>query len=207
MTARVIKGLWTILDPTVVNVDLAPEMCLTLLLDSARPSSIRLHLREAFTDRRRYFIEPTRDGFRMATTSETLLNRRHRTNSLCQLTAVFVRSGEEKTSISVRARVRPVALLHSLWVPFGMILLLWSVPWPRPLILVVLGLLFGLASASFRYGAALEANEMMYFIHKTFEDVPKFRLGSLPAEVDAVIGGHEFEALWERFVRARQNEN
>lgn len=201
-----LRRIWAILEPLTLNVDAAPAACIEMLQTATRPSTDRLHLREAFVEGRRYFIRPTRDGFQMATTSKTLLNRRRRTEALCILNARAVDTGDGRTSLAFSAHMRPVAFIYTLWVPAAMVWLLWPVPWPRPLIVLLLGLLFAFGWTSLRYGAALEATEMVYFIQKTFEDVPKFSLGQLPTPTDTIVGGSEFDAMWDQFVRARQGD-
>ncbi len=204
MSRRALHNLRSVLNPVTINVNLPPEACLEILSTASRPSSERLHLREAFVEGRRYHIESTSDGFRMATTSKTLFNRKRRTDPLCLMTARLSASGNHQTSVSIQTQTRLAAYVYSLWVPLGMATVLWPVPWPRILIVGVLGGIFGLAWAALRYGAALEATEMLYFIQKAFEDVPKFSLGLLPASADTIVGGHDFEVLWEQFVRARR---
>lgn len=87
-----------------------------------------------------------------------------------------------------------------------MICLLWPVPWPRMFVVGLLSVIFGFAWAGLRYGAALEIAEMTYFIHKAFENVPKFVPFALPAPSTVNINGGDFDVLWDQFVRARQNE-
>lgn len=88
-----------------------------------------------------------------------------------------------------------------------MIWLLWPVPWPRMLIVGLLTVIWGFAWAGLRYGAALEIAEMVYLIHKAFENVPKFEPTALPAPSDTIINDGDFEAMWDQFVRERQNES
>jgi len=200
-----IKHMWSIQSPATVQVAAPPETCMALLLKAAQPSIDRLHLRDAFAEGRRYFIEATADGFRMMTTSKALFNRR-RTESLTVLRAQVTGVGESSTAIALRVYLRPVSLFSSLWIPVGMIGLLWPVPWPRMLIVGLLTAILGFAWASLRYGAALEIAEMVYLIHKAYENVPKFEPTALPAPSDTVVNGSNFDAMWDEFVRARQNE-
>lgn len=178
---------------------------MSLLSKAARPSIDRLHLRDTFTDGRRYFIEATSDGFRMTTNSKALINRR-RTEPLTILSAQVSVVDEHSTSIAFRGQILPIRLVSSLWIPAGMLMLLWPVPWPRGLVIGLLTIIFGFAWAGLRYGAALEIAEMMYFIHKAFENVPKFVPLALPSPADTRINGRDFDMLWDQFVRARQNE-
>ncbi len=200
-----IKQMWSIQVPSAIQVDVPPDTCMALLAKAARPSIDRLHLRDAFAEGRRYFIEATADGFRMMTTSKALFNRR-RTESLTVLWAQVTGVGEFSTAIALRGYVRPISFFSSLWIPVGMIWLLWPVPWPRMLVVGLLSLIWGFAWASLRYGAALEIAEMVYLIHKAFENVPKFEPAALPAPSDTIINGRDFDAMWDEFVRARQNE-
>ena len=199
--------LWSIEAPSAIHVDVPPEVCLSLLAKASRPSIDRLHLRDTFTEGRRYFIEATSDGFRMTTNSKALINRRRRTESVTVLQARVNSAGEHRTSIVFRAHLQPFRFASSLWVPVGMIWLLWPVPWPRIFVVGLLAVIFSFAWAGLRFAAALEIAEMIYFIHKAFENVPKFVPIGLPIATDTNVSGGEFDVLWDQFVRARQNEN
>lgn len=201
-----IRHIWSIQAPSIIHVDAPPETCMALLSKAAQPSIDQLHLRDAFAEGRRYFIEATADGFRMMTTSKALINRR-RTESQAILRGQVTNAGEFSTSIAFRGDLRPIALFSSLWIPAGMIWLLWPVPWPRMLIVGLLTVIWGFAWAGLRYGAALEIAEMVYLIHKAFENVPKFEPTALPAPSDTIINDGDFEAMWDQFVRERQNES
>lgn len=200
-----IRHLWSIQPPSAIHVDVPPEVCLSLLSKASRPSIDRLHLRETFAEGRRYFIEPTSDGFLITTNSKGFINRR-RTESLTELRAQVTGFGEHGTSIIFRGHLRPIRFVSSLWIPVGMICLLWPVPWPRMFVVGLLSVIFGFAWAGLRYGAALEIAEMTYFIHKAFENVPKFVPIALPTPSDINVSGGDFDVLWDQFVRARQNE-
>ena len=200
-----LKQVWSIQAPSAIHVDAPPDVCLNLLMKAARPSVDRLHLRDAFTEGRRYTIEATSDGFHMMTTSKALINRR-RTESLTILQAQVLSAGEHNTSIVLHGYLRPARSLATLWIPVGMVWLLWPVPWPRTFIIGLLAVIFAFAWAGLRYGAALEITEMMYFIHKTFENVPKFVPIALAAPSDPSGTGRDFDVLWDQFVRAHQNE-
>jgi hypothetical protein len=200
-----IKHMWSIPAPSAIHVDAPPDTCMALLAKAAQPSIDRLHLRDAFAEGRRYFIEATADGFRMMTTSKALFTRR-RTESLTVLRAQVTGVGEFSTAIALRVSLRPASLFSSLWIPVGMIWLLWPVPWPRMLIVGLLTAILGFAWAGLRYGAALEIAEMVYLIHKAFENVPKFEPAALPAPSDTIVNGRDFDAMWDQFLRARQNE-
>ena len=197
--------LWLIETPSAIHVDAPPDVCLSLLSKASRPSIDRLHLRDTFTEGRRYFIEVTSDGFRMTTNSKRLINR-SRTEALTVLRARVSSAGEHRTSIVFRGHLQPFRFVSSLWVPFGMIWLLWPVPWPRLFVVGLLAVIFGFAWAGLRFGAALEIAEMIYFIRKAFENVPKFVPISLPSSSDTNVSGGEFDVLWDQFVRTRQNE-
>jgi hypothetical protein len=200
-----IKSVWSIQAPSAIHIDAPPDVCMSLLNKAAHPSIERLHLRDAFAEGRRYFIEATFDGFRMMTTSKALISRR-RTESLAILRAQVISAGEHGTSIVLRASLRPTGLLSAFWIPAGMVWLLWPVPWPRLFIVGLLTVIFAFAWAGLRYGAALEFTEMIYFIQKTFENVPKFAPVALPASSGTGDGNEDFDVLWDQFVRARQSE-
>ena len=200
-----LRHLWSIQALSAIHVNAPPDACMSLLSKAARPSIERLHLRDTFAEGRRYVIEATADGFRMMTTSKALINRR-RTESLTVLRAQIISVSEHSTSIVLRGHLRPISVISSFWIPTGMVWLLWPVPWPRMFIVGLLAVIFGFAWAGLRYGAALEITEMIYFIHKAFENIPKFAPIALSAPSDGDISGGEFDTLWDQFVRARQNE-
>lgn len=208
MAWRGLRGLWSILDPVVINVDAPPDVVLRMLDSAAHPSIERLHLREVFVEGRRYFMQATDSGFRMVTTSKTLLNRTRRTEASAVLTATLASAGDGKTSIAVRARLRPVSFLYTFWMPVIMIYLLLPVPWPRVLAVGIIVAIFGFAWGTLHYGAALEANEMVFFIRKTFENLPKFTPGVLSASsADMTVNGSDFEVLWDKFVREHKSSS
>src|SRR5690606_29523433 len=164
-----IRHLWSIQAPSVIHVDAPPEVCLSLLDKAAQPSIERLHLRDTFTEGRRYFIAPTSNGFRMTTTSKALINRR-RTESLTVLSAQVLGGNDQRTTIAVRAHIRPISFFSTFWIPAGMIWLLWPVPWARMLVVGLLTAIFGFVLAGLRYGAALESSEMIYSIPQALSD-------------------------------------
>jgi hypothetical protein len=200
-----IKQIWSIQPPSAIHVDAPQDVCMSVLSKAARPSIDQLHLRDTFAEGRRYFIETTADGFRMTTTSKSLINRR-RTESLTVLRAQVFNNGDHGTSIVFRGHVRPVGFLSTFWIPTGMIWLLWPVPWPRMFVVGLLTVIFAFAWAGLRYGAALEITEMIYFIHKAFENVPKFAPVALPAPNGTGDNNGDFDVLWDQFVRAHQSE-
>lgn len=206
MLWRFLRPLWSILDPVTFDVDLPPAVCLGMLGEAARPSASRLYLRDTFTEGRRYHITQTADGFRMSTTSHTLFNRHRRTQPGGYLTAQLAETGKASTKISIRGHLRPMALVYGLWIPLGTSILVWTVPWPPPLVIGLVAMLFSLAWSALKYGAAYEANEMIFFIRKTFEDVPQHVTKSLPAESGDIVGGETFDALWNRLLKVQSNE-
>jgi hypothetical protein len=75
-------------------------------------------------------------------------------------------------------------------------------PW-NPLVLAFLiALLYVLSLLSYRMNAALQVNEMIYFVQKAFEDLPPVVIPELPAPgADVVVTTSDFSAEWARFYR------
>lgn len=203
------QRLWMVQEPVAFWVKATPEICLKTVEQAIQPSVKRLHLREAFTNGRRYDITPDSSGFRLMTSAKSLWQPRQRTNAACVM-AVRVDSNPEtdQTTLTLTAQLRAFSVFNALWIPTGMIYLISANPWPREVIWGVLILLFALSWASLRLTASVDAAEMTYFIQKTFEEFRHIKPVQLPApENSDVIRGGDFEVMWQRFVQTHRQEH
>jgi hypothetical protein len=197
---RLLRRLLEVQPRTSLLIGIPADMTMAMLERAALPSVDRLYLREVFAEGRRYAIERSVHGFRMTTTSKRFWQRgTTRTAETCRLDA-RVSSVEDgaQTAIMLIARLRWPSALASLWVPAGMLFVMWNMPWPRSVIVVILLSVLILALASVRLTCALEAAEMTFFIRKTFENVQKSIPLTLASANDSVIAGPEYDALWKR---------
>lgn len=203
LLANALRPLWQIHPPVALMVRASEAACLQTLLIAARPSYQRLHLRELFTDGRRYYIQPLPDGFRM--TSDTRVfwgSRRRRTRMAAVLYGVFSDSPDDITFVRLRVRMRITASFSALLIPAFVSSILIYTPWSPPLIAVLVGLLFSLSWLGHRTDAAFQANEMVYFVQKALEDLPSVEAPALPAPGPDVVmrsTSSEFLEQWQKF--------
>ena len=72
-------------------------------------------------------------------------------------------------------------LISGLLLPIFFTSIVVYMPWPRLAISIIILLMFTLSLIARRYDAALQVNEMIYFVRKAMEDLP-------PVEVAKVMG-------------------
>jgi hypothetical protein len=195
--------VWYLGYPVIVFVRATPVICLQTLATAARPSTQRLHLRNLFADGRRYFIRPktpAQTGFTMVTTSRVLWRYRRRTSSSAVLNGTFSSFGDDSTRLHLRARVRPLYMFSSLFLPTFMTSILIFVPWPPALIAALIALLYALSWTGYRANAAIESHAMIWFVQKALEDLPPVEIGSLGSQTPGVYyDSRDFEAAWQKF--------
>lgn len=189
--------------PVALVVRASPAACLQTLMVAARPSQQRLHLRDLFTEGRRYYIQPRQDGFRL--TSDTKLfwgSKRRRTRMAAALYGAFSGADDDVTFVRLHARMSVIYSLSALLIPAFVSSILIYTPWSSPLIAVLVTLLFALSWITHRLDAAYQANEMVYFVQKALEDLPPADAAELPAAgPDVVLTSthREFREQWEKF--------
>lgn len=206
---RWIRQLWVIQEPVAFWVKASPEACVKAVEQAARPSVQRLHLREVFTNGRRYDLTTDRRGFTLNTSAITGWRARQRTTAACTLHVRLDSPTDDpdQTTLTLTPHLRLFAIVRSLWLPILMAYIIGSNPWSPVVITAILICMFALAWAGLRLSASVDAAEMTYFIQKAFEEYRHTQPATLPAPPDpSVIGGADFEAMWERFVRARREE-
>lgn len=207
---RTLTRLRQLHPPVVLFVRATPEMCLQTLVIAAKPSQHRLHLRDLFADGRRYYIDLTREGFRLNSNSRLLWGRRRdRTDFAATLYGSVTALSDEITSVRLHARSRWFYTLRGLLIPAWISAIVLSLPWPLTVQLAVCALLFALAFVSQRLSSALQAIEMVFFVQKALGDLPPAELKELaPAGPDVVqdTTNREFRAAWQRFYEQHREE-
>ena len=195
-------GLWCVdLDRRILGY-VTPRVCLGGLVQASKPSTDRLHLRDLLAYGRRYhFVGGSPKGFTMETTSRIPWRRRDRTPAVARLSAEFQVLDDNLTQINITARIRIWHLWSGMLVPmfftplflFG----IWQPFWVRVLELIAL---YVLAWSAYRYRAAIDAHDMVYFIEKALEDFLPKSVSELGAHVPHVVDNRQdFPAAWEKF--------
>lgn len=203
---RVFSPLWAV--PPVVDFTVQAPLpeCTRRIAEAARPSLNRLHLRNLFADGRRYYLNPSPQGFRM-TSSSKIPWRRARTTQAAVLNAELIPASETTTRIRLQSRMRLFYFLDSFIVPGFMTSILVFLPLPPLLMATLIAALFFLSWAGHRLTAELQTVDMVYFIRKALEDVTPGIAGTLGAGgPDVVRSGSGFQQAWERFYTQHQNE-
>lgn len=200
---RALRPLWQIHPPVALVVRASRAACLQTLLVASRPSQQRLHLRDLFTDGRRYYIEPRHEGFRL--TSDTKMfwgSQRRRTRMSAVLFGAFSGTGEDITFVRLRVHMSITHSLRSLLIPAFVSSILIYTPWSPWLIAVLVALLFLLSWLGHRFDAAYQANELVYFVQKALEDLPPAAAPALPESGPDVVmrpADSEFLEQWQKF--------
>jgi hypothetical protein len=197
----VLRRCWYIDAPVVLMLQASPAQVVEKLNAASKPSVSRLDLRNLYVNGRRYFVQPREGGFRLMTTSKIPWRARQRTSSATVMNGKFAPYGNGGTRIQMRVRVSPVYTLTALILPLFMTSILVYVPWPPGIIALVLATLFGLAWAGQRLSAALEANDMIWFVQKALEDFVPAEIEHLGAEAPVYYDESTFTKAWDRFYR------
>lgn len=200
--------LWYVHPPIVVRVRASATQCLLTLTRASRPNIQRLHLRNLFSEGRRYYLQPLAGGFRLTCNSSLPWNRRSRTSLAAVVYGTFSESEDGMTQVDVQARWRALYLLDVFLIPSFIASILVFTPWPQWLITALAVGLYGLSWVWHRLTAVLQAADMIYFVQRALEDLPTADVSLLPATVsDVVTPEADFYAAWEQFYRQHKDEN
>ncbi len=201
------QALWQLHPPVALVVRASQNECLQTLQIAAKPSASRLHLRNLFADGRRYYIQPQADGFRITSDNRLLWGgRRNRSRVAAVVLGKFSSPDDEITFIRLHSRMNITYLLSGLLLPIFFTSIVVYMPWHRAVISVIIGLLFALSLVGHRFNAALQVNEMIYFVQKALEDLPPVEVGALPASGPDVIMS-DFREQWYRFYREQTHKD
>lgn len=193
--------LWFVIPETMLSVSLSPSASYTALEVAAKPSSKRLHLRYVFARGRRYYLNAlSNGGFRMVTTNKVPWYGR-RTSAATVLYAQFESDVGLPTRIFLTARYKTLYFLDIFFLPSFFTSMIVFMPWPIWVMIVLIGLLYGLSWIGHHSHARVEAHEMLYFIEKALEEFMAEPPPTLSeADADIVIDRQrDFPAVWEKF--------
>jgi hypothetical protein len=201
------RRLWRLQAPVNLTVAASPVVCLQTITTAARPSQTRLHHRNLFANGRRYYVYPLEAGFELRSDSKTVWNRRRRTARAAILDAEVIPAGAV-TTVRIHSRMRVAYFMLTLLLPSWMASIVVFAPWSPALTVAIVTTLFGLALASSRLDAALQAHDMIYFVRTALEDLPPGEIGILGARTDVIINPvqREFAQEWARFYDEMQTD-
>ncbi len=197
------QAIWQLHPPVALVVGASQSKCLQTLAAAAKPSTERLHLRDLFTGGRRYYLQPQDNGFKLTSDNRPLWgNRRARTRRAATVLGEFSSPDEQVTFIRLHSRISVFYLISGLLIPIFFTSIVVYMPWPRLVISGIVALLFALSLIARRYDAALQVNEMIYFVRKALEDLPPVEVAALPASGPDVVMTHgDFREQWYKFYR------
>jgi len=198
------QALWQLHPPVALVVRASQGKCLQTLAAAAKPSADRLHLRNLFMSGRRYYIQPQEDGFKL-TSDNRLLGRRSRSRVAAVVFGKFSSPDGEITFIRLHSRVNFTHLLSGLLLPIFFTSIVVHMPWPRLAISIAVLLLFSTSLLERRFDAALQVNEMVYFVQKALEDLPPVEVSALPASGPDVVLT-DFREQWYKFYREQMEK-
>lgn len=195
----VLNRIWYVHPTVTLLLQATPSMCLQILANAAKPSVQRLHLRNLFTDGRRYYLSEVRNGFQMRSSSTIPWRRRKRTRVAAVLFGTFSDAGNGITRIQLSTRMAAVYFLDIFVLPLWMGVLLIFGPLRPQVALMGLGLIFVLSWLWHWYGAVLQATEMVYFIQVALEDLQQAEIPALAAVNHVVYSEEDFQQQWQKF--------
>jgi hypothetical protein len=199
LLGRVLERLW-ITHPTVtLTIQATPNACLRALAEATRPRLDRLELRNLYTDGRRYYLQPTDNGFELTSDSKVYW-RRSRTAVASILDGTFRPGDDGSLVLHLRSRMRLLYFLDIFPVPAFVTSLLVFAPWSPGIIVLLAVTLFGLSIIWHRLTAALQAADMVYFVDKALEALAAPPPAPLPSgDADVIQPDAEFREVWRRY--------
>jgi hypothetical protein len=203
MSEWILHGVWYTHPRRILLVHATPAECFYTLVQAARPSTKRLHLRNLFMDGRRYYLKPHPTGFRMNCTSRPLW-RRGRGRRAAVLRGVCQAVDDGITRVDLHAHLTPLFLLDVFVIPAWMGLLLLSGPLPRPAGIGASLVILALSWIWHWYTAALQATEMVYFVQVALNDLPEAQVAELAA---SNVIANEFATEWEKFYEQHRTDD
>lgn len=194
--------VWYVHKPAFLIIQATPTDCMEKLATASRPSVKRLHHRNLFQQGRRYFVRPQRDGFRLTTTSSLRWRYRKRTASTTVLNGTFMPYGEDITRVKLQVRINAGYFLDAFLLPAFISSIIIYVPWPPPVIGVLILVLFTTSWMGHRFHAMLEASEMIWFVQKVLEEFIPAEVLALNASTSNTVNyNRDFDEEWQRFYK------
>ena len=202
------QALWQLHPPVALVVRATQGMCLQTLAVATKPSTQRLHLRNLFAEGRRYYIQPQSDGFKLTSDNRLLWGGRRRAPVAAIVFGKFSSPEDEITFVRLHSRIHIPYLVRGLLIPIFFTSIVAMMPWSRATISVIVTLLFFLSMIGHRFNAALQVNEMIFFVQKALEDLPPMEVMELPASgPDVVMTNNDFRAQWYKFYREQTQKD
>lgn len=204
----VLNRVWYVHPTVTLLLQATPNVCLQVMVNAAKPSVERLHLRNLFTDGRRYYLSAAQDGFQMRSTSKIPWRRRKRTRVAAVLFGTFSEVSTGITRVQLSSRMTAIYFLDIFVLPLWMGALLIFGPLRPQIALIGLGFIFALSWLWHWYGAVLQATEMVYFIQVALEDLQPAEIPALAAINPHVIYSEEdFQQQWQKFYDEQKHKN
>lgn len=206
---RPLMGMWFVHPDVTLIAYGSPVVILGMLVTASKPSTERLHLRNLFANGRRYhFVGGTADGFRLETTSKVLWRRKERTRATAVLNAKFKQLDTDLTQINLTAHIRLANMYSGFLLPIFFTPLFLFSAWHHPLLRIGMTLaIYGLAWTAYRYNAAVDAHDMVYFIEQALADLLPKSVAELAEHVPHVVDQREaFSEAWEKFYESQTDD-
>jgi hypothetical protein len=200
------QALWQLHPPVALVVRASPTACLQTLAVAAKPSADRLHLRNVFAGGRRYYVQPQQEGFRITSDNKLPWGGRRSRSSIAAVVQGNFSSSDDLTFIRLHSRMNVGYLLRGLLLPIFFTSILIYMPWNRAVIMLMVALLFTLSLAGNRFDAALQVNEMIYFVQKAMADLPPAEVSQLPPSGPDVVVS-DFREQWYKFYREQTEKD
>lgn len=205
---HLLNRIWYVHPTVTLLLRATPAACLQVIANAAKPSVERLHLRNLFTDGRRYYLSEARGGFQMRSTSKIPWRRRKRTRVAAVLFGTVSEVGNGITRIQISSRMTTVYFLDIFVLPMWMGALLIFGPLRPPIALAGLAMIFALSWLWHWYGAVLQATEMVYFIQVALEDLQPAEIPLLAESNQHVIFSQDdFQQQWQKFYNEQKHKN
>jgi hypothetical protein len=208
LVQHILNRVWYVHPTVTLLLQAAPAICLQVIANAAKPSVERLHLRNLFTDGRRYYLSEAQHGFQMRSTSKIPWRRRKRTQVAAVLFGTISEVGSGITRIQISSRMTVTYFLDIFILPLWMGALLIFGPLRPQVALAGLGLIFALSWLWHWYGAVLQATEMVYFIQVALEDLQPAEIPALAAVNQHVIYSQDdFQQQWQKFYDEQKHKS
>ncbi len=202
------RAVWQLHPPVVFVVRATPTECLQTLVRATKPSTQRLHLRNLFTEGRRYYVQPQPNGFKLTSDNRMLWGGRRRARVAAVVLGAFSSPQDDITFIRLHSRINVLYLLSALLIPLFFSSIIIYMPWSPLLIAGIVLLLFALSLLAHRFNAALQVNSLIYFVQTVIEDLPPVEVAELPASgPDVVLPNNEFREQWRKFYREQTQKD
>jgi hypothetical protein len=201
-----LQRLWYVHPVLVFTVPLPPAACLRAVMEATRPNQNLLHLRNLFTDGRRYYVDPLPVGFRLTTNSALPWGKGVRSALAASLVGELSPHGEG-TRLCLRVRMRWFYFFDIFPIPLFLSAILVFAPWSRLFITLFIIALFTLSWTFHRLTASLQATDMVFFVQKALEEfAPGEVTGLGVGSPEVVTLDEEFRREWERYYEERRRE-